>query len=137
MFKKLVQIDTKYQSILILFLCVFSLFSLQSFGHFELTYDQQIDETPLNGDLEIQQIVYKPPFGNNIVNEETGKLFNTNPTEQLSFAEKFIFYYKAFLQIADKAFLYSLFISITFFLVKSFSSRLFPKKKTHNIENQR
>lgn len=135
MFGILKQIDTKYQFTIILVVGILSIFVIQSFGHFELSYNKLYDKTPLNGNVEIQQIVYDAPFGNNIVDTETEKIFNDNPTGQISFIEKITFYTKAFMQIADRAFVISLFISITFLLVQKFLTSFRYKKNTHNNIN--
>lgn len=118
---------TKYQLILIFFIGMLLVYMIQSFGYFELSYYKQFDPTPLNGNLEVQRIAYNPPLSEKILVEGSGEIFNKNPTGQLSFQEKIPFFNRAYLRIADKALLFSIFICILFFLLRKFSLRLLKK----------
>lgn len=123
---------TKYQLILIFIIGMLLMYILQSFGYFELAYNNEFDSTPLNGNIEVQKILYNPPLSEKISMQESGEIFNHNPTEQLSFKDKIQFFNKAYFQIADKALLFSLFICGLFFLIKKFSIRLSKNKTTQN-----
>lgn len=123
---------TKYQLISIFIIGMLLIYILQSFGYFELTYNNLFDSTPLNDNIEVQKIVYNPPFSEKISMQESGIIFNNNPTQQLSFKDKIQFFNKAYYQVVDKALLFSIFICVLFFLIKKFSIRLSKNKTTHN-----